>query len=202
MPVKAIVFDWGGVLMRTVDYAPRYLWDDRLGLAHGSVEKVVHGLDAWHRAQLGEIQIEEYWHAVGDHLGLTPDQAAQLRVDFYSGDKLDASVFSFLRQCREKYLKIGLLSNNTSDLLDSIRYAQLESLFDAIIISADIHIMKPDPAAYTAILNQLNVAPAEAVMVDDFSANIKGARSVGMAAVLYTPSGTWNAELQKIIIAS
>ena len=202
MPIKAVIFDWGGVLMRTVDYAPRHRWDDLLGLAYGSVERAVHGLDAWRHAQLGEIRIEEYWHSVGDHLGLTPEQVLRLRVDFYSGDKLDSSVVSLLRQCREKNLKTGLLSNNTSDLLDMIKVAQLEGLFDAIVISADIHIMKPDPAAYVAVLDQLNITPAEAVMVDDFPTNIDGARSVGMAAVLFTPDGTWNDELLKLFTTS
>jgi epoxide hydrolase-like predicted phosphatase len=199
VPIKAVVFDWGGVLMRTVDYAPRHRWDDRLGLPHGSVEKTVHGLDAWRRAQRGEIRIDDYWRAVGDRLGLTPKQVSQLRVEVYSGDKLDGSVLSSIRQCREKSLKTGLLSNNTSDLLDSIRDAQLETLFDAIVISADIHIMKPEPAAYNTILDTLNVAPSEAVMVDDFPANVDGARAVGMAAVLFTPGGSWNAELQRLI---
>lgn len=202
MPIKAVVFDWGGVLMRTVDYTPRHRWDDRLGLAHGSVEQAVHGLDVWRRAQIGELTVEDYWHEVSKHLGLTPEQVAQLRVDFYSGDKLDDTAFSTLRHCREKNLKIGLLSNNTSDLQDSIRDAQLEHLFDSIVISADIHVMKPDPTTYITILDRLNVAPAEAVMVDDFPANVSGAQAVGMAAILFTPDTFWNVELQELIAAS
>jgi epoxide hydrolase-like predicted phosphatase len=200
--IKAVVFDWGGVLMRTVDYVPRHRWDDQLGLARGSVEKAVHGLDAWRRAQLGETRIEDYWRAVGDHLRLTPDQTARLRVEVYSGDKLDTAVLSTLRRCREKSLKTGLLSNHTSDLLDSIRATQLESVFDAIVISADIHVMKPEPAAYATILDKLSVAASEAVMIDDFPNNIDGARAVGMAAILFRPDGSWNAELQRLIETS
>ena len=202
MPIKAVVFDWGGVLMRTVDYAPRHRWDDHLGLPRGSVEKAVHGLDAWRRAQLGEIGLDDYWHEVGDHLRLTPDQTARLRVEFYSGDKLDTEVFSTLRLCREKSLKTGLLSNNTSDLMDLVRDAQLEAYFDTIVISADIHIMKPAPAAYTTMLDKLNTAPSEAVMIDDFPNNIDGAQAVGMAAVLFMPDGSWSAKLQELIETS
>jgi len=202
MPIKAVVFDWGGVLMRTVDYAPRHRSDDQLGLPHGSVEKAVHGSDAWRHAQVGEISVEDYWNAVSSHLGLTRDQLSKLRVEVYSGDRLDAAVFSILQLCREKSLRTGLLSNNTSDLMDSIRAAQLEALFDAIVISADIHIMKPEPAAYTAILDKLNVVAAEAIMIDDFPSNIEGARAVGMAAILFVPGGSWNAELQRLIETS
>src|SRR5262245_22745948 len=127
--------------MRTVDYAPRYRWDDQLGLKHGSVEQAVHGLDVWRRAQLGEISINDYWRAVGNHLRLTSDQVSQLRVDFYSGDQLDPLALATLRRCQEKSLKIGLLSNNTTDVFDSISAAQRESWFDAIVISADVHVM-------------------------------------------------------------
>ena len=53
--IRAVIFDWGGVLMRTVDASPRLAWDARLGLAPGSVNRLVFESSAWRRAQLGQI---------------------------------------------------------------------------------------------------------------------------------------------------
>jgi epoxide hydrolase-like predicted phosphatase len=187
MQRRAVIFDWGGVLMRTVDYAPRHEWDARLGLAEGQVEAAVHGIEAWNRAQRGEIGEEAYWQAVAGKLGLDESAAAWLRGDFYRGDALDESLVSLIRGLRGRRLLVGLLSNNAPSLAAELDALGLADLFDARVISAEIGVMKPDPAAYHAILARLGVLPGAALFVDDSPANVTGAAAVGMAAVRFTP---------------
>jgi len=193
--IKAIVFDWGGVLMRTEDYASRHRWDARLGLSPGSIEAAVHGSPAWRDAQLGKISLDAYWEAVRAELRLDQPSLERLRVDFYSGDRLDAALVATIRQIQGQGLKVGLLSNNSLDLADTLESLGLADLFDAVVISALLGVMKPDPAAYQTILDRLGVLAGEAVMVDDFASNITGAQSVGMSGVLFTPDGAWQNEL-------
>jgi epoxide hydrolase-like predicted phosphatase len=187
MQKRAVIFDWGGVLMRTVDYAPRHEWDARLGLAEGQVEAAVHGIEAWNRAQRGEIGEEAYWQAVAGKLRLDESAAARLRDDFYRGDALDESLVSLIRRLRGSGLLVGLLSNNVSSLAAALDAPGLADLFDARVISAEIGVMKPDPAAYHAILTRLDVPPGAALFVDDSPANVTGAAATGMAAVRFTP---------------
>jgi epoxide hydrolase-like predicted phosphatase len=184
---KAAIFDWGGVLMRTIDYNPRHAWDHHLGLPSGAVESIVLGVPAWEQAQLGAITPEAYWEAVGESLELEPDALAALREDFYSGDRLNEDLVEVIVDLREREVLIGLLSNNTLDLYDTIAAFELEQLFDAVLISAGAGLMKPEPTAYEVILGQLGVAPHQAIFVDDFPANVEAARAVGMEALLYTP---------------
>lgn len=183
----AVIFDWGGVLMRTVDYGPRFTWDDRLGLSHGSVESVVHGSDDWHLAQHGKITLDEYWHGVGRKLEITAEWLSELRADFYSGDRIDQLQIALIRNLRSRGLRVGLLSNYTTDLTDIIVREGLDGLFDAQIISAAIGVMKPDPAAYQAILDELSVESKNAFFIDDFKDNVKGAQELGISAVRFTP---------------
>jgi epoxide hydrolase-like predicted phosphatase len=187
MQRRAVIFDWGGVLMRTVDYAPRHAWDARLGLAAGQVEAAVHGIEAWNRAQRGEIGEEAYWQAVAGKLGLDESAAARLRDDFYRGDALDETLIALIRRLRGRGLLVGLLSNNAPSLAAALDAPGLADLFDARAISAEIGVMKPDPAAYHAILARLDVPPGAALFVDDSPANVAGAAAVGMAAVRFTP---------------
>jgi epoxide hydrolase-like predicted phosphatase len=193
---KAVIFDWGGVLMRTVDYNPRHAWDHHLGLPSGAVESIIHGIPAWEQAQRGAITPEAYWEAVQGSLELDSDAVAALRKDFYSRDRLDENLVGLIHWLREGDVSVGLLSNNTLDLYDTLAEFGVDRLFDAVTISAETGLMKPEPAAYEVILGRLGMAPQWAIMVDDFPANVEGACAVGMEALLFTPDLDLGAALE------
>lgn len=184
---NAVIFDWGGVLMRTTDYEPRHHWDRRLNLPVGSVERVVHGSEAWMLAQRGKISSNEYWTIIGERLGLGPAQLSEFRHDFYSGDRLDETLLSLIADLRDRGILIGLLSNNSIELLDLLASQQINNLFDGIIISAQIGIMKPDPGAYQAILERLGATSDQSLFIDDAHENVEGAQAQGMAAIRFEP---------------
>lgn len=194
---RAVIFDWGGVLMRTEDHTPRARWDDQLGLKRGQVERVVHGIDAWREAQRGEIGLALYREAVGNELGLSDEDVTTLLADFYSGDRLNEEAVALIRELRERGVLIGLLSNNTPDLPDTMRDLAVDTLFDVVVISAEIGVMKPDPAPYLAVLEELGVQAEDALFIDDFPENIEGAEALGMTTLYYTPE----TDLRKIIFA-
>jgi epoxide hydrolase-like predicted phosphatase len=191
----AVIFDWGGVLMRTHDHARRHAWDVRLGLPPGSVERVVHGSEAWLCAQRGEITDEAYWQAVANELGVGAEALTRLQADFYADDHLDDDLIAFIRELRSNGVKVGLLSNNSAALLDELAALGVADAFASCVISAVTGVMKPDPAAYHAILDALGVSPERALFIDDTLANVEGARAVGMVAVLYRP----DVSLQQIV---
>nr|MBN1229275.1 HAD family phosphatase [Anaerolineae bacterium] len=183
----AVIFDWGGVLMRTEDYSFRSQWDARLALPSGGVERILLHSGIWEKAQLGHVSLEDYWDTISKILKITPDQLADLRADFYNGDRLDQTLLLLIEELREKGIAIGLLSNNTSDLADTLLDLGIENRFDATIISANIGVMKPADDAYHAILRKLQILPQNALFIDDFPQNVEGARAVGMNAMHYTP---------------
>ncbi len=193
---RAVIFDWGGVLMRTEDRRPRLEWDKRLGLQPGTVESAVHGIAAWEKAQLGQIDVEAYWQAVGNELGLDAAQLQELRRSFYSGDRLDRGLVTLIGELRAHGVLIGLLSNNSPDLHDILTGLGLDSLFDARVISADIGVMKPHPAAYWAVLERLGIAPETSAFIDDSAANVQGAARVGMQAIQFVPGMTLRERLE------
>lgn len=185
MAQKAVIFDWGGVLVRTEDYASRHAWDARLGVQRGHVESVVHGIEAWRHAQRGEITVDAYWQAVGRELDLDEHALAELRASFYSGDRLNVELVELMNDLRARGVLVGLLSNNIPELASEMVEREVHDLFDARVISAEIGVMKPDARPYELILEKLGVQPADALFVDDFAENVEAARAVGMAAVHY-----------------
>jgi putative hydrolase of the HAD superfamily len=184
--INGVVFDFGGVLMRTGDPAGRREWESQLGLAPGRLEQVVHGSEEWIKAQRGQISVEDYWRAVAAELKIAAERVPALQADYFRDDSLDYDLVKLIADLRSMGYKVGLLSNDALTLETKLRdQLGLYHAFDAVVISAIIGIMKPDPGAYHAIAQALGVEPATCVFIDDNSANIEGARRVGMRAIHY-----------------
>ena len=68
--MKAIIFDVGGVLLRTEDWSIRRGWEDRLGLERGQSDELVFESAMGIKAQLGIISYDELWRWIGRSLDL------------------------------------------------------------------------------------------------------------------------------------
>ncbi len=183
---RVLIFDFGGVLMKTRDYAPRLAWDNRLGLATGTVERTVHNATSWVQAQTGQISLKDYWDDVRKQLNINADDVQQLADDFYSGDMLDPLLVSYIRQQKDAGITVALLSNDTHELLrPKLKEHEIIDLFEPLVISSEIGVMKPNSEAYTAVLDQLERPAEETIFIDDRPENIAGAETVGILGVHY-----------------
>jgi epoxide hydrolase-like predicted phosphatase len=194
--LKAVVFDWGGVLMRTVDASGRRKWERRLGLPLYAVDRAVHGSRSWKQAQSGIISDAEYWSDVATQLRLDEAELAEFRCDYFSGDRLDEEMVRFVGVLRPRF-KTALLSNASPQLRDLLDEMNVSGLFDVIVISGLVGVQKPDPAIYHIVLERLGVAPAEVIFVDDFVQNIETARALGMQTLHFRAGMDWRAELAR-----
>lgn len=186
--IRAIVVDWGSVLMRTMDIRPRLAWEQRLGLAPGDLADLFFRGEGWEAAQRGQATLDEAWEGVARRLGLQDGDVADLKRDFWAGDHLDQDLVDLIRDLRERGLRTALLSNHASNLPDLLRDLGLEDLFDVVVVSALEGVVKPDPAIYRRALDRLGVAPEEAVFVDDQRANVKAAQRLGMTGFRFRGS--------------
>jgi FMN phosphatase YigB (HAD superfamily) len=188
----------GGVLVRTVDPAPRAQAEARLGLATGQAEWLVMNSPAGREAQHGARTTAELWAWVQRELGLDAAALAAFRHDFWAGDQLDTALVDLIRALRPRY-QTALLSNFMDELqeLVTVRYPMADA-FDLIMGSCYEGIMKPEAAIFERILNRLGRRPEEAVFIDDFVHNIEGAQAVGMCAIHYTPGLDVAAALQAV----
>ena len=185
--LKAVIFDVGGVLIRTYSRAGREKWADQLGMDSWDFENFVFRSESGRQAELGQKSTAAHWQWLGRHFGLSEGDLAAMRQDFFGGDVLNASLLAYIERLRQAGYRTGLLSNYT----DNARHLWREvypfiHLFDGVIISAEVGLAKPDPLIYQRAAEAVGVAVAEALFIDDFSENIEGARQAGMAAIHYT----------------
>ena len=140
-PIRAVIFDIGGVLLRTLDQSGRQRWEARLGLPAGAAEATVLNSEMGHRAQRGEIDDEALWTWVGEHLALGDDLAA-FRRDFWSGDRVDTRLVDLIRRLRPRY-QTAVISNAGHTLRATLARYGLLDLFDVVVGSAYEGLMKP-----------------------------------------------------------
>jgi epoxide hydrolase-like predicted phosphatase len=198
MTMRAIFFDLGGVIVRTEFQAPRQRLAERLGMEYEDLVKLVFESETSHQASIGVISEDEHWAAVMRKLHLPASETQAARDEFFAGDITDLKLLSYMRELR-KTLKVGLISNAWSGLRPWIVKEKFDDAFDAIIVSAEVGVMKPDARIYQIALEKLGVAPAEAVLLDDFPKNVEGARAVGMAAIHFSQPDKALDELKRLL---
>lgn len=185
MTIKAIIWDMGGVILRMGDERPRQELADEFGLSLQQIYREIFDSPSAMQATIGEITTMQHWQIVGEHLGLSNYQTLPFFDRFWSVDEIDYALIKFIRQLRNDF-KIGLLSNAGDHLGQLIKTTRdLASVFDDVIISAEVGLMKPDDQIYHLAISQLGIRPEEGLFIDDLFENVQAARRAGLKAILY-----------------
>ena len=198
--ITGVIFDYGRVLAWTQHQEPRAAWERRLGLAPGALTRVVHNEHSWIAAQRGTITIDAHWQEVSTALCLTPEDTTALRAAFYAGDVLNGELVACIDRLRAHALRVGLLSNFSADLRAMLGQQDLLRRFDALAISAEIGIMKPDAAAYHAILAMMQMEAPSCVFIDDIPANVAAAQAVGLHGIVFEDNPSCLAVLTRLLV--
>jgi epoxide hydrolase-like predicted phosphatase len=198
MPLRAVFFDLGGVIVRTEYQAPRQHLAERLGMEYEDLVHTVFESESARRASIGAVTEDEHWIALARRFGRPPSEMDALRSEFFGGDIVDFELLNFIRSLRPRH-KTGLISNAWDGLRPYIASLKFDDAFDVMIISAEAKIMKPDAQIYHLALDQAGVRPNEAVFVDDLPENIEAAQAVGMSGIVFRDRDSALAQLNSLI---
>ncbi len=196
--IRGLIFDYGGVLMRTADPTSRRRLEQELDLERGEAARLVFGSQRWDDVQEGRIDSDTFWSDVGQRVGLDDGEVADFRQRFWGGDRLDDELIGLIRHLRDEGYRIALLSNAPAGLRGYLHELGISDAFEVLIISGEEGVVKPAPEIYERALARLDVAPAEAVFVDDMRENVKAARRVGLHATRFrglAPLRVWLRDL-------
>lgn len=183
--IKAIIFDHGNVI---------YRFDNSIFLRkitrfsnkpYTEIERFIYvtsGLPEKYEA--GLIDSEQFFREIVDgcSLTITKDQFIEAYTNIFTPI---AETMELIRNLKKKY-RIGLISNTSKLHYEyNISKSPVFSLFDAVTVSFQARAMKPSPLIYRDCLKKLNLEPEECIFIDDKEKHALGAKSVGMAAVVY-----------------
>jgi epoxide hydrolase-like predicted phosphatase len=199
--IKAVIWDLGGVLVRTVDRTPRTELAEQLGMTYTELDQAVFNSPSAKQATLGLISADQHWIQVCQDLNWPVENLSEFQRLFWGGDRLDEGLVDYIRRLKPAF-KTGLLSNNWSNLRHLVETRwQIGDAFDRLVISAELGLIKPEPPIYRFTLDQLDVRPDEAIFVDDFIENIEAARKLGWQTVHFQSPTQALTELNAILQA-
>jgi putative hydrolase of the HAD superfamily len=198
MSIRAVFFDFGGVIMRTEYQAPRQHLAERFRMDYDDIDRVVFGSESARRASLGEISEDAHWAEVLKRMKLPPAEKKAFSDEFFGGDIIDRKLTGYLRALRGR-VHTGLISNAWSGLRDFITREKIIDVFDTVIISAEVGVVKPDAGIYQLALEQAGVRAEEALFVDDMVANIEACQKVGMKGILFRDPQETIEQLDRIL---
>jgi len=181
-PFEAAFFDFGGVLTNPVwDSFAAFLRQE--GLDPDTIKRLFRedpeALALLRRLETGSIGEPEFERAFGEKIGLRNHQ--RLIDSMFAGMTPDEEMISAVRELRRQGVRTGLISNSWS--VDHYDRDLLEELFEEVVISAEVHLHKPQPEIYLLAAERLGVEPRACLFVDDLRENCEGAEAVGMTAI-------------------
>lgn len=187
MPYRAVIFDLGGVVLGSPLHAIRRFERD-CGLPAGLVARVVTGTGeagAWSRLERGELDLESFYEAFERdcaEAGSRIDARALMQRIAESALPRPQMVEA-IAHIRRRGLRTAALTNNWTREEGESLGALLRDHFDVFLESREMGLRKPDPRVYTMACEKLDVAPEEAVFLDDIGANLKPARALGIHTI-------------------
>jgi pyrimidine 5'-nucleotidase len=206
--IKAVLFDLDDTLfdhhgcarealgaVQRSDQWLRAVSFDRLERIHAEFLEELHADVMLGRVPIEEARVERFRRlldAVGAPAGESaPAAVAALYRDAYRTVRRAVGGAAALLEAIALRARIAVVSNNLlEEQQDKLRTCGLDPFVDALIVSEEAGVSKPDPAIFRIALDRLNASPAEAVMVgDSWKADIVGARAAGVRAIWFNPSG-------------
>lgn len=96
-----------------------------------------------------------------------------------------AGAAEFCEFVREQGLGIYVLSNASDAFYVYFPKFLPLDYFDGVVVSADIHMLKPDTEIYTYLTEKYRLEPSECLFIDDMPQNVQGAKQAGLQAVRF-----------------
>jgi epoxide hydrolase-like predicted phosphatase len=197
--IRAVIFDVGGVLIQTVDRRALCRWEARLGLREGELASEVFSSPASWRASIGLATGADVWMELACLYRLHANEVQELAQDIFAAEAVDEEMAAFVGSLRPRY-KTALLSNAWPEARNSLHERRgLGAVTDMLILSCEERLMKPDTRLYHLAAERLEVAPGEALFVDDYLVNVEGARDAGLCAYHFTTHETSLHELAVLL---
>lgn len=197
--IKAVIFDLGGVILRTENKTSRAELAARYGMTYDELDDFVFHSPSAAGATEGRITEDQHWQDVARRLNLSPEELPAFIAAFWGGDVIDQELYRFIGGLRPRY-RTALLSNAWSGARQAMeeKYHVLD-VFDLTVFSYEVNLAKPSPAIFQLVLDRLGVEPHQAIFVDDFLANVEAARALGIYGVHFHNSVQARAEILSLL---
>jgi 2-haloacid dehalogenase len=196
-PIKAIIFDFGGVLL---EWDPRNLYQHYFPNQPGAMEDFLTEIDffAWNAHQ---DKGRTFAEGNAELIAQFPQHAKLIEAYFENWEDsitgANEGTVDILHTFKEKGYPVYGLSNWSAETYPRAQHMYpFFDWFDDIILSGEVKLNKPDPAIFNLLLNKIGYTAPECLLIDDSQPNIATAIELGFATVHFTSAEQLQTELQ------
>jgi 2-haloacid dehalogenase len=193
---RVIVYDLGGVL---IDWNPRHLYrkliDDET-IMEWFLAEVCH--TAWNEEQ---DRGRSFAAAIEEAAARHPEHRPLIEAYFKRWAEMMAGeiegAVAILEELRSAGYELHALTNWSAETFPHARgrFAFLE-WFESILVSAEVGLIKPDPAIFRLLLERIGRTPAECIYIDDNPKNVASAAALGFDAIAFAGAAQLREELE------
>ncbi len=192
--ITTFIFDCFGVICEPAMFG----WYRDHRLVHGFIDENLEAI--FREFDLGKVSEEDIatYFSKYDGINSSKEKIAE-EIDGYL--KIDVGLVLLIKKLRRNGFKTALLSNANHTFFDRkvyTTYPEFKQLFDAIVISSSVGMVKPNADIYEYTLGKMNSTAAESLFIDDSSANVEAAIQLGMQGFLYTEMPSFAQHLQAL----
>ncbi len=200
-PIRAVIFDLGGVVLGSPLHAIA-AYEREHGIPAGSVNRMVRDTGpagAWSRLERGELGLPDFaavFERECKQAGFSLDARAMF-ARMAEATRERPEMLEAIRRIRARGLRAAALTNNWA--LEGEPTRALDVHFDVFVESSVEGLRKPDPRIYHLACERLGVPPPECAFLDDIGGNLKPARALGMTTIRVEEPGAALAELGRVL---
>jgi putative hydrolase of the HAD superfamily len=194
MAVRAVIFDFGGVLCFHPSEDRFRPIADALGISIQELLPIfwAHRIDY----DAGILDSRAYWTRVAEAAGKPMDDPllrTLIQNEIELWNNYDQRILRWAGHLRSTGIHTAILSNLPRVLGEALRATPgFLDPFEHLTFSYELGIVKPSAAIYHDAVQGVGVSASEALFLDDRPENVAGARAVGLQAEMYI---TWEAFL-------
>jgi putative hydrolase of the HAD superfamily len=199
--IKNIIFDVGNVFVR---WSPQEVVERCFNLQKGSDENLrraeaLFRCPLWMNLNRGELTQHEAERAYQAQFGLSEAETKALFFHVMDHLELIEGTEEIAYRLKKAGYGVFALTDNVHEIVAYLKARhRFWNLFDGAVVSAEIGILKPDPAIFRHATEKFRLLAEEAAFFDDIEANVDGARSIGIEARIFTSPGRCEADLQAL----
>lgn len=190
--IRAVIFDFFGVLglRGTASFRKTFFSED--SSKYEEAEKIQDELG------LGNISYDDFVSQLAKIGNVDRQTVLKYTENYQPNSELLKYIHDNLRS---KY-KLGIISNSGADWVLKILGDENKKLFDDVLLSYKVGLIKPNPQIYKMSAKNLGVKENECVFIDDIQIYCRGAEEVGMKSVWYRNYAQFQKELEQLLTAN
>jgi putative hydrolase of the HAD superfamily len=205
---RGLIMDFGGVLTTSIIESFAAFCRDH-GVSPDLLRKAMRAsakgyepggsVSATELVEKGHITEDEFNLHIAEALseGLdVPIDPVGLKARLFGGVGPEPSMVIAVQKIRAAGALTALCSNSWGG--EGYPRELLTEIFDAVVISGEVGMRKPDAEIYLETARRIGLPPGECVFVDDFERNVEGATKTGMIGVHHTDASETIARLETL----